>query len=137
MRKKSLVACSIGTLLIAGAAGCATIDSHERIAGWPELKVVEHRVSFDEVRARCKKYAGPLMTPLGCTEFHFARSEAHIYVTPELAMDSVLEHERLHAAGYDHVGSDNMRRLWQAWQAGHRAVAASATAGVAAAELFP
>jgi hypothetical protein len=29
----------------------------------------------------------------------------------------VLRHERLHAAGYDHIGSKNMLRLLENWRA--------------------
>jgi hypothetical protein len=132
---KKLAARTICTFLFA-AAGCTTIDSHVRVEGWPELKVVEHRVAYDEMRARCRKYVGPLMTPLGCTEFHFGAGEAHIYVTPELPLEGVLAHERLHAAGYDHIGSDHMQRLWREWQARHPAAAARAEAGVAASGLL-
>jgi hypothetical protein len=122
--------------LLFAAAGCTTIDSHVRVADWPELEIVEHRVPYKEMHARCKKYTGFLMTPLGCTEFDFVARQAHIYVTPGLAMETVLEHERLHAAGYDHPGSDNMERIWHGWQASHPAAAPS-TAGAAASALLP
>lgn len=139
--KKNKLAGSLGALLIAAGAGCTTIDEHVRVADWPELEVIEHYVSYPEMREHCAKYAGPLMTPLGCTEFDFDAGEAHIYVTPELPMRSVLRHERMHAAGYDHVGSDHMAQLWHAWRAHHagaqtRIAAAPADGGVAAAQLL-
>ncbi len=48
--------------------------------------------------------------PEGCALFLFDKGEAHIYVSAELPSNIVLEHERLHAAGYDHIGSTNMQR---------------------------
>ncbi len=130
--KKNNVARSFGSLLVLVAAGCTTIDEQVRVADWPELKVIEHYVSYSEMREHCAKYAGPLMTPLGCTEFDFDAGEAHIYVTPELPMRAVLRHERLHAAGYDHAGSTYMARLWHTW----RAQRASSEGGVASAQLL-
>jgi hypothetical protein len=132
--KKQLASLSFSSLLLA-AAGCTTVDSHVRVEGWPDLKVVEHKVPYGEMHARCAKYAAPLMTPLGCTEFDFARGEADIYVTPHLATRAVLEHERLHAAGYDHPGSQHMQQLWQAWLAGHPDKPGER--GVAASQLIP
>jgi hypothetical protein len=104
-------------LILAGLAGCATIDSHQRIAGWPELKVIEHHVSNREMRDRCEPYVGPWMSAQGCTLFFLDRREAHIYVSKEFPSQPVLEHERLHAAGYDHVGSVAMQGILKNWQA--------------------
>jgi hypothetical protein len=108
-----------GVLLAAGAllSGCAVIDSHKRVEGWPELKVVEHHVSTEEMRERCIKYVGPLTSPEGCTLFYLDRGEAHIYVSKDFPSAFVLEHERLHAAGYDHIGSDGMQQMVERWRA--------------------
>jgi hypothetical protein len=122
--------CGLSALLAAGAllvSGCSVIDSHKRVEDWPELKVIEHHVSTHEMRDRCAKYVGPLMTPEGCTLFYLDRGEAHIFVSKEFPSERVLEHERLHAAGYDHLGSEGMQRMVERWRerndAGARQVA--------------
>ena len=123
MNNKYAIAAIVSSLLF--AAGCTTIDQHERVPDWPQLAVVEHQVPFGEMYARCKKYTGFLMTPLGCTEFNFAAKRADIYVTPGFEMKTVLAHERLHAQGYDHPGSDHMAKLWHNWAATHPEVASA------------
>src|SRR4051794_32324158 len=87
-----------GAVVLMCLSGCAAVDSHQRVADWPELKVVEHHVSNREMRDRCAQYTGPLVSPMGCTLFYFDLGEAHIYVSKEFPSDFVLEHERLHAA---------------------------------------
>src|SRR5919202_3745492 len=112
-KKKNALALSLVIL----TSGCSTIDSHTRVPDWPELKVIEHHVSHREMNDRCAPYTAFLMQPLGCTLFMFDIREAHIYVSKELPLNWVLEHERLHAAGYDHIGSSAMKRLWDGWKA--------------------
>ena len=102
--------------LLAALGGCAVIDKHERVPGWPELKIVEHYVPAAEMRTRCTPYAPPLSLPFGCTLFYLNEGEAHIYVSKEYPAPWVLEHERLHAAGYDHVGSTSMLRMLETWR---------------------
>jgi hypothetical protein len=97
-------------------AGCSIIDPHQRVPGWPDLKVVEHHVSQEEMRDRCARFMPFYMSPEGCTLFHFDRAEAHIYVSKDFPSALVLEHERLHAAGYDHIGSDGMKRMLARWR---------------------
>jgi len=97
--------------ILADFSGCTTIDSHNRVPDWPDLKVLEHHVSNKEMRDRCVPYMGPWMSPMGCTLFFFDLGEAHIYVSKEFPSQSVLEHERLHAAGYEHAGSVSMQAL--------------------------
>lgn len=104
-------------VLGAALAGCSTIDRHEPVPGWPELKIVEHHVAAQEMRDRCARFVPPYQFTEGCTIFHFDRSEAHIYVSKDFPSRLVLEHERWHAAGYDHVGSSAMRRMLEAWRA--------------------
>ena len=113
-------------LLSAALTGCSVmIDKHERVPGWPELKIVEHHVAHVEVRDRCKRFVSPLSFPEGCTLFYFDRSEAHIYVSKDFPTPWILEHERLHAAGYDHVGSKAMLRMLEAWKESRRAIQAA------------
>ena len=102
-------------------AGCQTIDQHNRVADWPELKVIEHRVPTAEMWERCQRYVPRFSLPAGCTIFYFSRGEAHIYVSDAEQSPLVLHHERLHALGYDHIGSTNMLRALQAWRASQQA----------------
>lgn len=111
--------CILGLVVLSAAlTGCAvTIDTHNRVPDWPELKVVEHHVTADEMFERCHRFVGRFSAPEGCTLFYFDRSEAHIYVSKESVNRFIIRHERLHAAGYDHIGSDHLRRAFEAWRA--------------------
>ena len=109
--------CGFAAVVLMCLSGCAVMDSHKQVPGWPELKVVEHHVSNREMRDRCAQYTGPLTSPLGCTLFYFDLGEAHIYVSKEFPSEFVLWHERLHAAGYDHMGSDAMQAIFKDWKA--------------------
>jgi hypothetical protein len=97
-------------------SGCSVIG-HTRVADWPELKVLEHHVAHQEMRDRCTRFVGPFMTPEGCTVFYMDQGEAHIFVSKDFPSRLVLEHERMHAAGYDHIGSSNMRQILARWKA--------------------
>ena len=108
-------------VLAAGLGGCSVMNTHQPVPGWPQLEVVEHHVSHAEMRDRCARFVSPFSFPEGCTLFYLDRREAHIYVSAELPSRGVLEHERLHAAGYDHLGSTNMLRVLQAWRAARSA----------------
>ena len=94
-------------------AACSVID-HQRVEGWPELQIVEHRVPAEEMVARCQKYTGAASLPLACAEFKLAARRCDIWLSESFAPRAVVEHERLHCAGYDHVGSTNMKRFLEA-----------------------
>lgn len=110
MKRAALVLAMIAT------AGCATIG-HERVEGWPELVVTEYRVSAAEMRARCSKYTGFLQVPLACAEYNLATLRCDIWLDEGFAPAWVLEHERLHCAGFDHPGSTAMRDFLRRWEA--------------------
>ena len=102
---------------------------HQRVEGWPELRVVEHRVPAEEMVSRCQKYIGAASLPLACAEFHLAARRCDIWLSESFAPRAVVEHERLHCAGYDHIGSTAMQgflRRHMASQAGSAAAGASA-----------
>jgi len=102
-------------VLSAALAGCAAIDQRQPVPGWPELKVIEHHVPRDEMLAQCQPLSWKGV-PEGCTLYYFDRNEAHIYVRNDFPARWILAHERLHAAGYDHVGSTHMQRALEAWK---------------------
>ena len=115
MNKKLLA--SACTILAAALCGCSTIDKTVRVEGWPELKVVEHELTYKEMYRACRPYISPFDAPLACTVFYLDAGEAHIYVAKGLKFGPVLRHERLHAAGYDHVGSHSMEKILAQWKA--------------------
>jgi hypothetical protein len=113
-------------ILAALIAGCTTMN-HERVEGWPALQVVEHYVSHNDMRARCSRYVGFGMVPVACAEFDLAGGRCHIWYSSELPPSRfIVDHERLHCAGDDHVGSVSMQQILKRYLASREA---SATAG--------
>ena len=84
---------------------------HQRVEGWPELQVVEHRVPAEEMVARCQKYVGAASLPLACAEFKLAARRCDIWLE-RLCAARRRRARALHCAGYDHVGSTNMKRAF-------------------------
>lgn len=113
--------------------GCTTV-AHEKVEGWPELAIREHHVSAGEVYDRCKKYVAFGMIPLACAEFNLATRRCDIWFIDGLATRSIVEHERLHCQGHDHVGETGMRDFLARYRA---AVAADARNNSAAAGGTP
>jgi hypothetical protein len=111
-------------LLAAAGAACSTVG-HEKVEGWPDLMIVEHRVSSGEMYDRCRKYVAFGMLPMACAEFNLATRRCDIWLIEGFAPRSIVEHERLHCQGHDHVGETAMRDFLTRYRA--------ATAGVAAA----
>jgi hypothetical protein len=105
-------------------AGCTTVG-HEKVEGWPELAVHEHRVSADEVYERCRKYVGFGMVPLACAEFNLATRRCDIWLIEGFATRSIVEHERLHCRGHDHVGETAMRDFLTRYRAATAAAGGS------------
>jgi len=116
-------------LLAAASAACSSVG-HEKIEGWPELTIVEHHVSAGEMYERCRKYVAFGMLPMACAEFNLATRRCDIWFIEGFAPRSVVEHERLHCQGHDHVGETAMRDFLTRYRAA--TVAASPVAGSAA-----
>ena len=103
-------------------AACTTIDSHEKVAGWPELKLVEHYVPDQVMRERCSKYMAFGFLAEACSEFYFDRGECHVWYSADYRPPQfVVEHERLHCRGYDHPGQTTMRDILVRYEAQKRA----------------
>ncbi len=98
--------------LLAGA--CAGIG-HEKVAGWPALRVFEHYVPGHEIRERCAQYVAYGKTPLACAEFRFEAGRCDIWYSADAPLARrVIEHERAHCQGYDHPGETTLlERLQQ------------------------
>ena len=90
---------------------------HERVEGWPELAIIEHRVPAPAMLERCRKYAGFGSVPLACAEFNLVLRRCDIWLSKSFALSALIEHERLHCRGYDHVGETNMRDFLTRYQA--------------------
>ena len=68
---------------------------------------------------------------LACAEFDLARGTCDIWLSESFAPRKVIEHERLHCQGYDHVGASGMRDFltrYRAWAAAQPASPASGSA---------
>lgn len=122
----------MGRILFAAAlllaAGCTSV-AHERVEGWPELRVAEHYVPMHDMLERCRKYVPWGMTPLACAEFNLAFGTCDIWLSESFAPKAVVEHERLHCRGYDHVGETAMRDFlakYRAWEAAQQSGSAAA-----------
>lgn len=86
-----------------------TIVGHQRVAGWPELAVIEHYVPETELRERCSKYVGFGMSAQACAEFDFVSRRCDLWFSADFRPSpSMIEHERLHCQGYDHIGMNTM-----------------------------
>jgi len=102
---------------------------HQQVEGWPKLEIVEHYVPRAEMQDRCLKYVGFGMTPEACAEFDLTARKCHIwYANDQRPFGFVREHERLHCAGYDHVGSTAMQQLLTQQQIREAGMAAAAGA---------
>ncbi len=103
------------SLTFLAGSGCATIDTHSLTAGWPDLMLIEHHVPHAEMRDRCGIFVPFGSSPEGCAIFKFQDRECHVYVSADFPSARVLEHERLHCKGYDHVGSTDMQKMLADW----------------------
>lgn len=115
-------------LLALAAAGCASIDEHEKVAGWPELRLVEHYVADEQMRQRCAKYMPFGFLPEACAEFYFDQGECHVWYSADWPPQPyVIAHERLHCQGYDHPGETTLRDVLVRYEAARRAAGAAAS----------
>ena len=110
--------------LVAASAACTSIG-HEKVEGWPELEIFEHRVSSDEMYQRCSKYVAFGMLPMACAEFNLATRRCDIWLVKDFAPKNIVEHERLHCLGYDHVGETAMRDFLTRYRAATEVTAAT------------
>jgi hypothetical protein len=99
-------------LLVPLAAACAATIGHEKVEGWPQLQIFEHYVPHAQMRNRCMRYVGFGTTPIACAEFSLAALRCDIWFSADFPPSrAIVEHERLHCAGYDHIGQTTMKDL--------------------------
>lgn len=99
-------------LAIALMSGC-TIVSGSRTADWPQLRVTEHKMTLQQVQAKCDQFVLPFMSSYACSWVNLDAGTCDIYYFT----DWTLEHERKHCEGYDHVGSSLFDDLVARWKA--------------------
>jgi hypothetical protein len=98
--------------------GACTSIGHEKVEGWPQLTVVEHYVPHHVMRDRCVKYTPFGSSPEACAEFNLAEQRCDLWFSADFPPPKAfIQHERMHCAGYDHVGETNMRDFLAAWNA--------------------
>jgi hypothetical protein len=104
MKTIAMAACCAAIL------GCSVVG-HERVVGWPALTIIEHQVPHAQMRERCAPYVPFGSSPEACAEFDLAARTCMLWFSADFPPSAwVIEHERLHCAGYDHIGSTSMAR---------------------------
>ena len=99
-------------------AGC-TINSQTRVEGWPKLTVVEHYVPYANLFDQCQKYASLGSVVEACAEFDLRAGRCDIYYNADFPPSQrVIEHEREHCLGHDHIGGTELQDLLDEWRKG-------------------
>src|SRR5512132_4211255 len=95
----------VRTLLLALlVSGCASIDYRAGpVRGLERMAVEERVIDATQIYAACSRcgHTG-IDIPLACTCINFRTNRAVIWLSRG-APQSVVEHERAHGRGYDHV----------------------------------
>lgn len=91
-------------------SACSTMD-HVAVPGWPPLAQIIHEVPNAQMRDRCAPFVGLAESPEGCAIFYLPAGECHIWVSADFPRAGVLDHEKLHCAGFDHAGSTAMAEM--------------------------
>jgi len=89
--------------------GCTMIDyAKAPPADWPELKVDVYRTTFWDTQRLC---GGNLLFPTpACAAVDFKGRRCTIITSTD--DERVMEHERAHCRGYDHVGETTLADVW-------------------------
>jgi hypothetical protein len=117
-RKRQIGGPASALALLVALAAC-TVVGHRRAEGWPQLKVTEHHVANSVMRDKCARYVGFGVSPIACSEFNLVAATCDIWLSADFPPpQTVVEHERLHCAGYDHIGGNTMTQAVRALRAG-------------------
>src|SRR5574338_961313 len=105
MKRRQQLGGKASVFLLAIILSACSVIGHEKVAGWPQLTMVEHYVPNAEMRSRCVKYVGFGVSPEACAEFDFAAHRCDMWFSADFPPPKyIVEHERLHCQGYDHAG---------------------------------
>ena len=112
MRRRQQLGGSASVVFLAMVLSACTIVGYEKVLGWPQMETVAHYVPSQEMRSRCSPYVGFGMLPEACAEFNFAANRCDIWFSADFPPPaSVVEHEKLHCQGYDHIGQRIMAEM--------------------------
>lgn len=104
--------------LLAVVLSACTVIGHEKVAGWPAMQVVEHYVPTHEMRERCSKYVAFGMSPEACAEFNLVTNRCDLWFSADFPPPKrIVEHERLHCEGYDHIGMNTLAEFLARYRA--------------------
>lgn len=96
--------------LVVFSLGACTMIDHDKVEGWPALTVYEHHVPHHVMRDKCAQYTPWGSFPEACAEFDLAALRCDLYFSADFPPPKFfIEHERMHCAGYDHVGETHMK----------------------------
>lgn len=95
-------------------SGCSVMDySRAPPSDWPALTVTVERMAFGPLQAKC---GGNLFVQvLACPWVNFTARTCVIYTSTD--DEAVLDHERDHCRGYNHVGDSRVSDMWRHWKA--------------------
>ncbi len=112
MRRRQQLGGAANLVFLALVLSACTVVGHEKVQGWPKMEIVSHYVPNDELNERCARYVGFGMLPEACAEFDFKANRCDIWFSADfLPTASMVEHERLHCQGYDHIGQSTMAEM--------------------------
>jgi hypothetical protein len=99
-------------------SSCTIIDIHTPPPeDFPSLKVAVNYVPHHQMRDICSKYVPAFMSPDACMEWDFNAKTCTIWLSKDFPPhSSVVEHEKLHCKGYDHIGDSTLRDAWTTYK---------------------
>jgi uncharacterized protein YceK len=100
------------------ANGCTSIDRHtDPPSDFPRLEVSVNYVPHHQMRDICSKYIPAFASPEACMEWDFSKKTCTIWLSKDFPPHpSVVEHEKLHCKGYDHIGDSTLRDAWTTYK---------------------
>jgi hypothetical protein len=108
----------LGAAMLCGVAiGACTAIGGAPVPGWPDLQIVEHHVPHSAMRDHCQRYVGFGQSPAACAEFDFRARRCDIWYSADFPpQEFIIEHERLHCRGYEHIGEHHLREALQRYR---------------------
>lgn len=109
MQRTRQLALGASVVLLALGLSACTIVGHQQVQGWPRMEIVANYVPNAELLERCSRYVGFGMLAEACAEFDFKANRCDMWFSAEFPPPAwVVEHEKMHCQGYDHIGQGTM-----------------------------